>query len=919
MSAGVIGRPGELEAIERFLDALADGWAVMLLEGEPGIGKTTLLRAGVEQARRRGVRVLWCAASSSEARLSYAALADLLGAVEAEVLDQLPRPQREALDAALLRSVPGASGVDRRAVASALLSVLEVLAGQGAVVVAVDDLQWVDRPSARVLEFCVRRLHEGMGLLASQRAGLERAWSAGLLRPREPGRIEVRVIPPLGQAAVARLLRERVHGPLARRALARVQQASGGNPFYALELARALPAGGPTSPSLPLPGSLDDVVTARLAGFGREVEEVLLAIAALSEPTLELLEQALGPGVARPLEVAEERGVVVLEGGRVHFTHPLLADGVYARASASRRRAMHRRLSGAVTDLEERARHLAYAGMPDAVAALEQAAEHVRARGAPDAAAELLELALGLGGDEELRVRAAEHHYDAGDPRRAQALLDQAIDGLPPGEARAEALFRLAEIRYHDDSFREARELLERAETQAGGNARLQLMVDLRLTFTLFNLGLAPAAASSARSALARAEQLGDRALLAQALASKVMVGFCLGLGLDDEQLRRALELGDPDQAMGAEFQPSLIACFLFLWTARFEESRAALMAGCKRWRDRGAEHWLAWAYHPRVWLDCWGGDLASATAAMDEGVKRLLELETPVARALAFTIRAQVAAYAGRADEAHRDAEESLALFKRAGWTHAVVWPLTTLGFLALSERDYAAAAATVGPAAAVAAVSGMPEPAAGGGLLHGDAAEALVALGRSEEAETIVSWLERRGAALDRTWAIAVGARCRGLLLAAHGDVPGAERALECALEAHERLPMPIERARSLLVLGRIRRRRRKRLAAKAALEEALATFETVGSPLWADQASAEIAGLGLRPRSADTLTAAEERVARLAATGLTNQQVSASLLVSPKTVEAHLGRAYRKLGIHSRAQLGAHMARHQQPPPE
>jgi DNA-binding CsgD family transcriptional regulator len=205
------------------------------------------------------------------------------------------------------------------------------------------------------------------------------------------------------------------------------------------------------------------------------------------------------------------------------------------------------------------------------------------------------------------------------------------------------------------------------------------------------------------------------------------------------------------------------------------------------------------------------------------------------------------------------------------------------------------------------------MPEPAAGGGLLYGDAAEALVALGRSEEAEAIVSWLEERGTALDRTWAIAVGARCRGLLLAAEGDVAGAERALERALAAHERLPMPIERARSLLVLGRIRRRRRKRLAAKAALEEALAILEAVGSSLWVDQASVEIAGLGLRPGDSNTLTPAEERVARLTATGLTNQEVSTSLLVSPKTVEAHLGRAYRKLGIHSRAELGAHMAQH------
>ena len=919
MSGGVIGRPGELEAIERFLDALAGGSAVLLLEGEPGIGKTTLLRAGVDGARRRGVRVLWCAASPSEARLSYAALADLLDGVEDGVLERLPVPQREALDAALLRSVPGPGGVDRRAVAGAVLTVLELLAGQGAVVVAVDDLQWVDSPSARVLEFCARRLPGGAGLLASQRVGMERAWTAGRLRPREPGRMDVCVIPPLGPPAVARLLRERVDEPLERRALVRVQDASGGNPYYALELARALPAGELPSPALPLPASLDDVVGARLAGLGRELEEVLLAIAALSEPTLELLQLALGPGVAGLLEPAEEHGVVAFEGGQVRFTHPLLANSVYARVASGRRRAMHRRLSGVVTDLEERARHLAYAGMPDAVAVLEEAARHVHARGAPDAAAELLELALGLGGDGELRVRAAEHHYDAGDPQRAQALLEQAIEGLQPGSVRAEALFRLGEIRYHDDSVPEARELLERAQTEAGDNERLQVMIELRLTFTLFNLGLPSASAGPARSALARAEQLGDRTLLAQALASAVMVGFCLGLGLDDDRLRRALELGDPDQAMGAEFQPSLIASFLFLWTGRFEESRVALTAGCERWRDRGAEHWLAWAYHPRVWLDCWSGDLAGATAAMGEGLERLLELETPIGRALALTNRAQVAAYAGRAEEARSDAEEALGLFERAGWAHALAWPLMTLGFLALSERDLETAAARLGPGAAMAVASGLPEPAAGGGLLYGDAAEALVALGRSEEAEAIVAWLEERGAALDRTWAIAVGARCRGLLLAAQGDVARAERALERALAAHERLPMPIERARSLLVLGRIRRRRRKRLAAKAALEEALATFKAVGSPLWAGQASAEIASLGLRPGSSDTLTAAEERVARLAATGLTNQEVSASLLVSPKTVEAHLGRAYRKLGIHSRAELGAHMAQHQHPAEE
>ena len=252
----------------------------------------------------------------------------------------------------------------------------------------------------------------------------------------------------------------------------------------------------------------------------------------------------------------------------------------------------------------------------------------------------------------------------------------------------------------------------------------------------------------------------------------------------------------------------------------------------------------------------------------------------------------------------------EALELLERAGWLTAMASPLTTLGFLELSLGRPEAAAARLGPIAAQAVATGLPEPAAAGALLTGDAAEALIAVGRTEEAEAIVELLEARGAALGRTWAIAVGARCRGLLLAAGGDVGAAEQALERALVAHERLPMPLERARSLLVLGRIRRRLRKRLAAKAVLAEALAIFKAVGSPHWAAQASAEIACLGLRPRASDRLTPSEERVARLAASGLTNQEVASCLIISPKTVEAQLSRAYRKLGIRSRAELGARM---------
>lgn len=732
----------------------------------------------------------------------------------------------------------------------------------------------------------------------------------------DPERVALLRLPPLAPADLQRLLRERSPAPLGRRQLERVQASSGGNPFYALELARALPEDGSASGALVLSPSLDEIVGARLAGLSEDVEEALLALAALAEPTLAVLARALGTGVRRRLDDAEERGMLRLDGPRVRFAHPLLADGVYARARPGRRREMHRRLAAVVPDIEEQARHLALAGVvPDALDALDAAARHVASRGAPDAAAELLELALGLGlgGDQGVRVRAAEHHFDAGVPQRARALLEEAIRALPSGEERAGALLLLAEVHYKDDSFAAARTLLERAQAEAGGNRQLRVMIDLRLTFTLFNVADVATAAAPAASALASAEQLGDPGLLAQALAVFVMVDFNLGRGVDEPRLAQALALEDSGLRTGHELRPSLIAAFLYLWTDRLEESRARLDALAALHVDRGEGHALAWAIgFTQVWLECWSGDLASAARAADEGSERLLQLDTTIGRALATTARAQLDAYAGRTDEARRGAEEAMALFLRSGWKSSVGWSLTTLGFLELSVGDPAAAADRLGPLAVAAVATGMPEPAAAGQLFAGDAAEALVAVGRIEEAEALFALLEARGEALGRTWAIAVGARCRGLLHAARGDVAAAEAALEGALVAHERLPMPLERARSLLVLGRIRRRRRRRLAARAALEEALAIFQAVNSPRWAERAAEEIACLGLRPRDTDELTPAEERVARLSASGLTNQAVAAALSVSPKTVEAQLARAYSKLGIRSRAELGARMAR-------
>jgi DNA-binding CsgD family transcriptional regulator len=913
MNGDVVGRARELAAIERLLDTLADGPAALVLEGEPGLGKTTLLRAAREAAERRKFRILSCGARAAETRLSYDALVDLLAGVDGGHVAALPQPQRDALHNALVPGDASAEDAEPRAVATAVLSLLERLAQKRPVLLAIDDLHSLDQPSARVIAFCARRLKGRVGLMVTRRSGDEGGRFSPELRLRERERIAVLQLAPLDGRYLRRLIRQRALRPLSSTGIERIHEVSGGNPLYALELARVLPSDGPAPPALPLSLSLQEMAESRLSDIGEELEEVLLAVAALARPTVELVVQVLGPESEALLDDAEDRGILERDGRRVRFAHQLLANAIHARASAARWREMHRRLSAVVPDIEERARHLAHAGAAaDALPALDDAAHYVRKRGAPAAAAELLELALGLGGGSELRVRAAEHHLDAGDASRAQTLLTEAIPTLRRGDERAHALLLLAEIRYHDDSYPEARALLEEARAEQGVSRRLRVMIELRLAFVLCNLALVAEAEAPVRAALAGADVLRDDALRAQALALEATVDFALGRGFNESRLSRALTLEIADVRTSSVLRPSLVASLLYLWTARLDESRLLLSGLCDRHAERGEEHELGWACYALVWLECLSGNLPSATRAMDEAFEQLSQLRTRNGRALALAARAQVAAYAGREEDARRNADEALTLFNWSGWQTAAWRPRATLGFLDLSLGDYEAAAHRLGPAALGAVSTGLAAAVTwGGALSYGDTVEALVGVGRLEEAELIVPLLERRGSAPGGAWPRGLAARCRGLMLAARGDLSAAEEMLEHSVTAHRHLPVPMERARGLLLLGRVQHRRRKRLAARGTLEQALAIFEDIGSRLWAERTREELSSIELPTSGPDGLTATEEVVARLAASGRTNREVAASMHVSPKTVELHLGRAYRKLGIHSRAELGAHMA--------
>jgi DNA-binding CsgD family transcriptional regulator len=231
-------------------------------------------------------------------------------------------------------------------------------------------------------------------------------------------------------------------------------------------------------------------------------------------------------------------------------------------------------------------------------------------------------------------------------------------------------------------------------------------------------------------------------------------------------------------------------------------------------------------------------------------------------------------------------------------------------LGFAELSAGNLGAADASLSAAAALADRIGLAEPAAW--RFHANHVETVIGLGDLERAEALLTRLERQGRATGRRWTLATAARCRALLLAAQGDTPGAIQAVDEALRHHQHLAMPFELARTLLVSGQMQRRAKHKRLARQHLDQARGIFESLPAPTWAARARSELSRIGLRPPAPLELTATEERVAVLAASGHTNRQVAAALFLSPRTVEDNLARVYRKLGVSSRAGLGAAMTR-------
>lgn len=887
-----------------------------MVEGEAGIGKTTVWLSALDRAQEAGFRILSTRATSAESVLAYTSLADLLDELDDSAFVGLPAPQRVAIDRVLLRVSADGPVTDQRAVGAAFVSVLDRLAEESPVVVAIDDLQWLDPPSRLIISSATRRLAGPIGVLATVRDAPDSPDVGSWLELRQPDRQRRVRVRPMSLGALHAVLSDRFGHSFSRPKMLRIQQFSGGNPFYALELGRAM-ADDTWHDGAKLPSTLAELVRARLGSLTTDGRKALLAVACLATPTLELIARAThtdADHIVAILEDAENEGIVQIDGQRVGFTHPLLTRGMYTDASPAARRDMHRRLAEIVDEPELKARHLALAaatGDELTLSSLDAAAEMARIRGAPSAAAELLDLALRLGGDTpERQIRLAAFLFDAADPGRARAVLEETVERLGAGTLRAQALSLLAMVRLFGDSFVEAANLLERGIDEAGDDLALRAQMLITLSFARFNAGLLALAVNSAEDAVAVATRLGQPDLLSQALSMRVMLCFLRGDGFDELSLGRALELEDREAAVPSAFRPSVQHAVLLSCTGRLEQARKEMRVMRRRYVERGDEMELLFIDFHTALTGIWRGDFAEASLAAEDLMERALQLGGDLPLCLGLTTRSAVAAYAGRVDEARSDATYALEAGQRSSSRNLSEWPITILGFLDVSLGNYQAALNTL-----QSQVSRLDAAPAGTEIIAAafvpDAVEAMIQLGRLAEAEPLIERFERNGHRLDRAWMLAVSARCRGMLLAARGDVEAASEAAERALREHERLPMPFELARTQLLAGQIQRRQRQREAASATLREALATFEDLGTPLWAERARAELNRAG-GTRTKTELTASEARVAELAASGMSNRDMAAALFISPKTVEANLSRIYRKLNIHSRAELGRLMGR-------
>ena len=870
-----------------------------MLEGEPGIGKSTLWAAGVEHARAQGLRVLSSRPAEAERTLAHAALGDLLESHLEDTLPSLTAPRRRALEIVMLRADGSGHRVDQRTLGVALRDVLQRLSADEPVLIAVDDEQWLDPSSSAALAFALRRLagSDIRVFLARRPAG--DAQSPGIEQALPAGAVIRRPVNPLGVGALHQLLRDRFTRPFARQTLLRIHERSGGNPFFAVELARLLGDDVDPLAPLPVPGTLEEILRARLGDLPGDTREALALASALGTSSEALLERA---GITiEALDAAVAANVIERAGGTIRFTHPLLSSVLY-QDLGPKRFSVHARIAESAADPLVCARHLALSkDMPDAAVAaeLDEAAGLASGRGAAAVAAELAEHALRLtpsGADDERRRRtiaAARAHQVAGEWTHAFAIATEMLAEARAGPWRAEALVLLSELEGID----RAADLLREALRQDPLSPARRSEIHCRLAWLTRFRG---PQFDHAAAAIELAEQLGDSVLRTRAGAVKAMLDWFAGSAEvpgDLAGLAQTLPAALGGERLVQEATEAVVNTLAPSSTR--EEARAFLESEHREWRDRD-EPRSARALWGLAWLEFWAGRwaLAADYSAHAQDIASQYGLEVPQDH----LPTAVVAVHRGQLELAREHSERALELAGRQFGLHP---PQHTavLALVALGSGDRAAAVDRFDQADARAAELGWGEPSVR--WWTADHAELLLELGRIEEAVALVHSWEADALRVRRVWVLAHVTRCRGLAAAASGDVGEALALLAQAVAEHDAVGDPFGKARALLALGTVRRRDRQKRPARDAIDAALAAFAAIGASGWAAKARSELGGIGGR-RPAQGLTAAERRVAELVAGGSTNREVAATLFLGERTVASHLTRIYAKLGVRSRTEL-------------
>ncbi len=901
MVSEIVGRDAELASLDSFIGEMEGGAAALVLKGEAGVGKSTLWGAGVEHARALGLRVLSSRPAEAERGLGNVGLGDLLEGVVDDVLPALLRPRRRALQVALLREEASGDPVDRRTLAVAVHDALRFLSERGPILIAVDDVQWLDPSSSRALGFALRRLDASPVILLLARRLVEGAHQSELERALSADRVRPLIVGPLSVGALHRFLRDRLRRSFPRQTLLRVHERSGGNPFFALELARVLPAEVDPLQPLPVPETLEEVVGARISALPAAARDALALAAAMGTTSESLLERA--SVAADALDAAVAARVIERENGMIRFTHPLLSSVLYD-SLGEERRAIHGRIAEVVEDPVLRARHLALStDTPDADVAhlLDDVATLATNRGASAVTAELAEQALRLTppdrSDDRRRrsLAAARAHLAAGEWTRARTITTDLLAKMKGGPLRAEVLLLLAEFE-HDDL---AVPVLEEALRHAASHPRLEALIHIRLgSAQRFRNGF-PAALEATRAALELAERVNDDVLRFEALVNLNRFGSMVGDGETPNYAARAREVATVTGNARLLRVANLLNSGAFIDSGDTDAQRAKLEDAYREWHERD-ELFSAHVLWDLSWKEFWGGrwELAAEYAARARDVS----VQYGVERNQDYIPITWVAAHRGQLHLAQEESERALRLCEEQIGFHPPLLQAVP-GLVALWRGDAATAAVCLGDADRQAKALGWGAPDAR--PWTADYAEALLELGRVDEAVQLIDLWEADAVRLGRNRVLAHVTRSRGLVAAARGAVDEAVSFLEQAAARHEEARDAFGRARALLALGIVLRRARQKRPARETIDAALAGFEQLGATAWIEKAHDELGRIGGRTRE-EGLTAAERRVATLVAAGRTNREVAAQLFLGERTVAGHLTRVYAKLGVRSRTEL-------------